>query len=474
LSEQTPPQVAPATILIVDDDQDFTRIVCRYLEGRGYLVRTAASGEEAFRSLDAHVPDIMLLDYRLPDTDGLQILSKARAVYPDLDVVMITSYASIPMAVEAMKHGAAEYITKPFLPDEVARTLENIIEKRNLIRQNRRLLSLLNDRWGLDALKGQSRQMRRVREEVRMLGPAGSTVLITGESGTGKELVARALHVLSTRAAGPFIAVNAAGLPASLAESELFGYKKGAFTGAERDKDGLFLAAHGGTLFLDEIAEMPLDLQPRLLRAIETLEIRPVGGEESRKVDIRILAATNRDLDAEVAAGRFRRDLFYRLNVVQITLPPLRARRGDIPELAEHFLAMKRGDKPIRGFSTEAMNLFLNYSWPGNVRELEHAVERAAALALGAVIEPDDLPRQIVASSAAQPRGADGASTPPLLPLSEIERIAVLRTMAATGGDKSRAARILGINRATLYRKLREAGHPSIRPHPAKPRRKRR
>lgn len=452
-----------AKVLVVDDDRDFRQIARRDLEERGYLVRTVSTGEEAFRKLDESPADIVLLDYRLPGEDGMAVLERVRAIYPGTDVVMITSYGSIPMAVEAMKHGAAEYITKPFLPDEVARTLSTLVERRNLIKQNKQLLALLNERWGVEALKGRSADIRRIREQIRMLGSSTATVLITGESGTGKELVARALHVVSPRSGGPFVALNAAGLSQNLAESELFGHKKGAFTGADRDKDGLFVAANNGTLFFDEISEMPLDLQPKLLRAIETLEIRPVGSEETRKVNVRMIAATNRDLEEEVATGRFRRDLFYRLNVVRIHIPPLRERRDDVADLAEHFLAQKRGDKSIKGFTPSAMSLLENYAWPGNARELENAVERAVALSLNDIIDAGDLPRQIAGKQdsvaySRLPSTVDGAASLPLLMLAEMERLTVIRTMAVTGGDKSRAARILGINRATLYRKLREYG----------------
>ncbi|MBN1808896.1 MAG: sigma-54-dependent Fis family transcriptional regulator [Planctomycetes bacterium] len=454
------------TVLVVDDDRDFRDLVCKDLRARGYEVLTAGDGAEALKRMDGTSVDVVLLDYRLPDGDGIEVLKKLRSMYAGADVVMVTSHGSIPLAVEAMKLGATEYITKPLLPDELAKTLSNIGEKRSLVRQNRHLLNMLNDKWGVEAIRGQSVQMRRIREQIRQLSESTANVLVTGESGTGKELVARALHVTSPKGTGPFIALNAAGIPAGLAESELFGHRKGAFTGADRDKAGLFTAAHGGTLFLDEIAEMPLELQPKLLRAIESLEVRPIGGEDVRKVDVRIIAATNRDLEAEVAAGRFRRDLYYRLNVVHIDIPPLRKRVEDVSEYAEYFLAVKRGDSGIRGFTPAAMHALESYSWPGNVRELENAMERVVALSTDDIVGLDDLPRQVVTigDNYGTAPAAGVKAEFPLLTLEEIERIAVLRTVAAAGGDKSRAARVLGINRATLYRKLRDYGVSPDRP----------
>ncbi|HHN45922.1 MAG TPA: sigma-54-dependent Fis family transcriptional regulator [Planctomycetes bacterium] len=452
-----------ASVLIVDDDRDFRQLARKCLEERNYSVSTATTGEDALKLLDQRRVDVVLLDYRLPGQNGMEVLECLKALYPGVDVVMLTSHGSIPLAVEAMKRGAADYITKPFIADEVAKILEMLVERRRLLAENVRLRRMLNEQWSVEAFKGHSDAARQLREQIRLLAQSSATALITGESGTGKELVARALHTAGPRAGGPFVAVNSAGLPSGLAESELFGHRKGAFTGAAADSDGLFASADGGTIFLDEIADMPLELQPKLLRAIETLEIRPVGSDTSRRVNVRIIAATNRDLEAEVAAGRFRQDLFYRLNVVRIHVPPLRERAEDVLELAEHFLASRRDEKLIRGFTPEAVAALEAYAWPGNARELENAVERAAALSTGTIIDIPDLPRQLAelhrlpAAAPADPASrTDTAAGAPLLTLKETERITVMRSMALTGGDKSRAARILGINRATLYRKLRE------------------
>lgn len=450
-------------VLVVDDNRDLRVLIQKMVQKAGHECVSASCAKEAMSALDAGPIDVVFLDYRLPGLNGIEILREMKGLYPDLDVVMVSSFGTIPLAVDAMKHGATDYLSKPLESADFDKILKHINEKRNLEAENRRLKGMLDERFGIEAIKGASSAMKRLRSQIRRVAESDAPVLITGESGTGKELAARAIHQLSRRSNGPFTPVNCPALAATLAESELFGYVKGAFTGADRNRRGLFLLASSGTLFFDEIADMSLQLQAKILRSLETGVIRPVGSEEEESVDVRFVFATNRDLAVMVPAGRFRNDLYYRINVVNIHIPPLREHPEDIPELADHFLKLKSGGR-LKGFRPQAMRLLERYSWPGNVRELEHVMERAAALSRSNLVDIEDLPPEITragATFAFSPTMKGGAlqnEAFPLLTLAELEMIAVMRTLEATGGDKSRTARILGINRATLYRKIRKYG----------------
>src|SRR5512138_3036987 len=365
------------------------------LTERGYEVRAVGSGEDALRELAAHAYDLVLTDVRMPGMGGLALLAEIQRIHPELMVIVMSAYGSHDAAVAAMKAGAYDYLSKPFRPDEVVLVLRKAEERERLTRENRRLRRELASGFGLEHLVGPSDAMQAVLRQVRKLAPQRTTVLITGESGTGKELVARALHDLSPRAACPFVAVNCGAIPAELIESELFGHVKGAFTDAVRNKKGLVAEADGGTLFLDEVGELPLAMQVKLLRFLQEEEVRPVGDTRSTRVDVRVVAATARDLARAVEAGQLREDLYWRLNVVTLQLPALRDRLEDIPALAAHFLARYARLRPeLSGlsFTEGAMSALRAHRWPGNVRELEHAVERAVVLADGPVIGEEDLP----------------------------------------------------------------------------------
>lgn len=441
-----------ATVLVVDDEETTRRLCSDVAAGLGMKVHVAGSAEEALELLDQFPVDIVLTDLKLPETGGLELLKCIRATHPQISVLVLTQYGSIDSAVEATRLGAADYVTKPFRIEELRTRLERAARGVELDQENRLLREQLRTRPGFGGLIGVTAKMQRVYKMIEKVSQHNYPVLILGESGTGKELVARSIHFLGPRKDKPFAPVDCSALVPTLIESELFGYVKGAFTGAIQSKHGLLEAAEGGTLFLDEIGDMPVDLQAKLLRALQEREIKPVGSTERRPINVRVIAATNRDLEAAIRNGSFRQDLYFRLNVVQVKIPPLRERKSDIVLLVNAFLE-KYADlsKPPRTISEEAMRRLMAYDWPGNVRELENAIERAVAIGSGPIVHVGDLPSNLHYPSAERLPDKDE-----LLPLEELERRAILRTLRETGGDKLAAARLLGIGKTTLYRKLKQ------------------
>lgn len=444
------------SILVVDDDQAHRGM----LRSWGYAVSEAADGDEALNLVRERAFDAVLTDVRMARMDGIHTLKSVLEYNPALPVVLMTAYSSVETAVEALRLGAYDYLVKPLDFEILRHTLRQAIEHSRLSVENRELRRQLSEAAARPGILGRSPAMLAMQETIATVAPTEATVLITGESGTGKELVARALHSGSARADKPMVTVNCAALAENLLESELFGHEKGSFTGADRRREGRFVQANGGTLFLDEIGEMPLPLQAKLLRALQEGEVQRVGSDAPLTVDVRVLAATNRDLREEVARRRFREDLYFRLNVISLEVPPLRDRGEDIPVLAAHFLERfaGRNRKSIRGFSPQAVDSLLRYAWPGNVRELENAVERAVILCNGDLITRRELPAAI--TEAASPEEASSAAVGALagLPLDELERRAIGETLRCTGDNKSEAARQLGITRATLHNKLRKYG----------------
>ena len=448
-------------LLVVDDDVESCEVVAEALRAEGYEVATAQGGHAALALATEHVFDIVVSDVRMPDLNGVTLLRGLREATPDVSVILMTAFGTVEAALEAIKQGAYDYVSKPLHLDELLVTVGRAIEQRRLVRENQRFRQTLQDRYQLGNIVGVSPCMLDVFKLIARVAPTRSTVLITGESGTGKEVVARALHFNGPRAAGPFVTIDCAGLAESLLESELFGHVRGAFTGAVTARRGLFETGHGGTVFLDEVSDIGPNMQAKLLRVLELQEIKPVGSNETIRIDVRLVAATNKDLQAEVREGRFREDLFYRLNVVSVHLPPLRDRREDIPALAHHFLR-KYGEangKAIGGIVPETMARLEAYSWPGNVRELENAIERAVAVSIHPILLPDDLPLHIASYSATTEAGESGPVE--LVPLDAVSRRHIARVLAATGGNKKRAAEILGVDRRTLYRMLARYGMPT-------------
>ena len=449
---QYPRPGVAATLLVVDDEEPTRNLCVDVAVSAGMKVHTAGTAEEALELLDQYPIDIVLADIKLPGTSGLDLLKRVRAAYPHVAVLMLTQYGSIDSAVEATKLGAADYVTKPFRLEELKSRLEHVVRGLALDQENRLLREQLRTRPGFGGLIGVTSKMQRVYKMIEKVSQHNYPVLILGESGTGKELVARSIHFSGPRKDSPFVPVDCSALVPTLIESELFGYVKGAFTGAVQSKQGLLEVAQGGTLFFDEIGDMPVDLQAKLLRALQEREIKPVGATDRRPINVRVIAATNRDLDSAIRAGTFRQDLYFRLNVVQIKLPPLRERKNDIPFLVNAFLD-KFSDpaKPARTISEEALRRLMAYDWPGNVRELENAIERAVALGSGPLLHVGDLPSNLHYPSTERLPDKDE-----LLPLEELERRAILRTLRETAGDKLAAARLLGIGKTTLYRKLKQ------------------
>jgi DNA-binding NtrC family response regulator len=448
-----------AKILLVDDESGILESLKILFKGEGYTVSVANSGKEAIVALDGDRPDLVLTDIRMPGASGLEVLAKARTVDPELPVILMTAQASLQSAVQAVNQGAYYYLQKPFANDELLAICRRALEARHLRRENKALKKEMRrrDRSTEGRPVGKSRGFVDVLKLAETVAPTESTVLISGESGTGKEVVARYIHALSERAERPFYSLNCGALPESLLESELFGHVKGSFTGAVKDKEGLLVAARGGTFFLDEIGETTPALQVKLLRALQEREVIPVGATEPVAVDVRIIAATNRELETEIRRGTFRSDLYYRLNVIALHVPPLRDRKDDIPMLARHFLAREAAGngRPQREVADATMELLVKYDWPGNVRELENALERAAVISPDAVIAPDALPERV--RSAPPPQLVAGA--PPANPSMEvIERAYILWVLQAEGGNKTRAAEVLGIDPSTLYRKLNRYG----------------
>ncbi|HKW87076.1 MAG TPA: sigma-54 dependent transcriptional regulator [Nitrospiraceae bacterium] len=448
-----------STILVVDDDTVARDLLVEALRKEGYQVEAVGDGTQAIERGRQKRFDVVLTDIRMGSMDGLQVLREFKQLSPETPIVLLTAFGSMEGAIAAIKQGAYDYLAKPFKKEEIKLVVRRSLDHGRLVRENARFREELRERQELSPLVGSSPLMLEVYKLVARVSAGKSTILLEGESGTGKELIARAIHANGPRREKLFVPVNCAALPDTLLETELFGHEKGAFTGATGVKQGLFETAHEGTIFLDEIGDMGLALQVKLLRVIQEQEVRRVGGTGSIKVDVRIIAATNRDLASLVKEGRFREDLFYRLNVVRIGLPPLRERREDIPMLAHHFLQKFSGSRthPIAGFVPDALALLQRYHWPGNVRELENAIERAVSLSHGPLVLPDDLPeaiRNAEADSCEDTAGKDEA----LLTLDEVEKRHLMRVLRETGGNKARAAKILGIDRRTLYRMAERFG----------------
>lgn len=443
-------------LLVVDDDPAHRNTLKALLSDWKYAVDTAADGQSAIDMAHAHPYDLILMDLRMPGISGLDALTSILGYNPAIPILIMTAYSDVETAVSALKSGAYDYLTKPLDFDDLKLTLERALDHANLKDENSSLKSRLAVQPAPDSIIGKSEKMRRLVEMAQTIAPSEANVLITGESGTGKEVIAKLIHARSARAGGPYITVNCAALSESLLESELYGHEKGAFTGADKPREGRFLAADGGTIFLDEIGEIPVAMQAKLLRAIQEREIQRVGGDRPVRVDVRIVAATNRNLAEEVEAGRFRQDLFYRLNVVSLDLPPLRERVDDVPALAAHFLRefAERNGKRVKGFTPGAMDKLLKYGWPGNVRELENVVERAVVLLVGEYVGERELPAALLSGSEEMGEGVRGGFGG--MTLEEIERMAVRSVLEESGGNKSEAARRLGITRKTLLAKLKE------------------
>jgi DNA-binding NtrC family response regulator len=455
-------------VLVVDDDAAMRELVCDVLKDRGYDCAAAGSGQEALQELMQKNYAVVLTDLRMKGMPGTELLTEVKRSYPDTGVILMTGFGSVETAVEAMKRGAVDYLTKPVKTEDLVRVVERAVREASLRREVGRLRKEVHREYSFHQILGRSKSMQAVFDLIRRVSDNPTNVLITGESGTGKELVAKAIHYNSDRRDAPFIPVNCAAIPEQLLESELFGHMRGAFTDAKADKRGLFEEAAKGTLFLDEISELPLMLQAKLLRAIQEKEIRRVGATKSISVDARVIAATNLNLAEEVQQKRFREDLYYRLNVIEVKLPPLRERREDIPLLVEAFLKKcgeSRG-KPVKAAGEAALAMLVDYAWPGNVRELENVIERAVILTRGDKILPEDLTPAIQGSRGDR-RILDEAAER-TLPLHEVEKEYIAKILEKTGGNKYQAAQVLGIDRKTLYRKLAEMeGKSPADPHEA-------
>ena len=441
-------------VLVVDDDAAMREMLVSLLEDHGFHAHAAARAEQALERVREIEFDAVLSDIRMPGRTGLELLGDLREIRADMPVILMTAFGTIDSAVEAMRAGAFDYITKPFKRDEVLVVLERAFERRALEEENRRLRRAVDQTSSFGDLIGSSPAMREIFALIRKIAENRSSVLITGESGTGKELVARTIHFSGSRRESPFIPINCTAIPEGLLESELFGHVRGAFTGAVASKRGLFEKAHGGTLFLDEIGDMGLGLQGKLLRVLQDREIRPVGSTQSVRVDVRIIAATNKDLRAELEAGRFRRDLFYRLNVIPIHIPPLRERPGDVPTLAE-FYVRKHTSGARRSLTPEAVARLQRCRWEGNARELENVIERALALSEGAELRPEDLPlgTEEAVGKEPSPETLTSGAAQRRISLEQLCDLYIDEILQLTGGNKVQAARILGINRRTLYRR---------------------
>ena len=459
LPAETPETAARGRILIVDDESNARAALSEILRDEGYATETAADGFKALGKLEEFAPDVVLTDLKMPGLDGIAFMEKAKSASPQTVFVVMTAFGSISSAVSAIKKGAENYLTKPLDYEALSAVVDRAMEKAKLLQETLALRDRLRERNAFGHILAEDPKMRAVLDLVAQVGPSKASVLITGESGTGKELIAEALCTASPRASGPFVRLHCAALAESLLESELFGHEKGAFTGAVARREGRFKQADGGTLFLDEIGEIPMGTQVKLLRFLQEKSLERVGGNETLKVDVRLIAATNRDLKAEIKKGTFREDLYYRLNVISVELPPLRDRRGDIGPLASFFLARyaKENGRVIEGFADRALKLLSTYDWPGNVRELENVVERAVVLCEGPLIDVRHLPPSLVP--------ADQRDGPPAIPgstIHDLERYAILKTLEACGGSTSKAASILGVSPRKIQYKLHEySGGPS-------------
>ncbi len=445
-------------VLVVDDEENIRLVLRTLLKKNGYDVEVADSGEVALALVDSFGPDVILTDVRMPKMSGLDLLATLKAKNALATVIVMSAYGSIDLALEAIKAGAYDYVSKPFKPDEVVLTLRKAEERETLRRENRALKEQIQQQAQFESMLAKSAPMVEVFRTVAKIADFKTTVLITGESGVGKELVARALHTRSTRKGGPFVAINCGAIPENLLESELFGHKKGAFTDANQDKRGLFEEATTGTLFLDEIGELPLNLQVKLLRVLQEEIIRRLGDQRDIKVDVRIVAATHRDLTAEVKAGRFREDLFYRINVLHIAIPPLRERRDDVPLLIDHFVARNnvRLGTRIRGLSPEARKTLLEYAWPGNVRELENTIERAMVLCESDTITASDLPERVRAALDPVQVQLRTGELSVKKTVSAVEQILIRRALQKTKGNRTRAAELLEISHRALLYKIKD------------------
>ena len=461
-----PGAMPPLRLLVVDDDAPLRKACCEIASGMGFVALPAGSVQEALELIEQRPVDLLLLDLKLPGGGGLKLLSEVKARFPKIAVVVMTAFATVSSAVEAMRIGAGDYLTKPFALEQLTAVLDQSSRRLHFDLESRRLREWLSTERGMGNLIGISPAMEKVYRILAKVALSAHPVLILGESGTGKELVARLIHSSGPHASRPFVTVDCGALVPTLIESELFGHVKGAFTGANRAKEGLLATADGGTVFLDEIGELPLDLQAKLLRALQEKEVRPVGATHAVPISARVLAATNRDLNAMVAQGTFRKDLYFRLNVVNLKIPPLRDRREDIAVLAEYFLErVRRETGRSHSFSEDAHRLIMEYDWPGNVRELQHAVERTCAMSSGPVLHTVDLPTQLQdfqalrreADTLAHARG-DSHGADAVVSIADMEKQAILETIRQLKGDKLMAARLLGIGKTTLYRKLKEYG----------------
>ena len=451
-------------ILLVDDHKPFRDSLAKVLQGEGFHVFPASDGEEALDTLRKEYIHLVITDLKMPRMDGVELLKVAKTIRPEVEVILITGYGTVDTAVTSMKDGAFDYIQKPFKPREILKITRKAIEKQSLVLENRRLQERIKDFQKFEKLVGRSPAMNRILEIVAQVAPSSATVLIQGESGTGKEVIAQAIHDLSPRVNKPFIKVSCAALPETLLEAELFGYERGAFTGAIARKEGRFELANGGSLFLDEIGEVSPTVQVKLLRVLQVGEFERLGGTKTIRADVRVVAATNMNLLEAVERKAFREDLFSRLNVITISLPPLREREGDIPLLAHHFLAIfrKKNNKDVKGFTQEALEMMQRYPWPRNVRQLENAIERAVVLTKGEMIVPEDLPPEIL-KTLEMPAAREAASMDDRIisvslgtPLEVIEKKVIEETLKHSRGDKNVASKILGISARTIYRKIEE------------------
>jgi two-component system response regulator HydG len=447
------------SVLVVDDDATHRTMLRTLLTGWGHTIAEADDGSTAIEKVHDQAFDLILMDIRMIKVSGLEALAEIKAYNPAIPVIVMTAYSSVETAVVALKNGAYDYLTKPLDFDELRLTMERAMDHRRLREENRLLRESLGRHFDTRNLIGDSLAMRSLLETVAQVAPSEATILITGQTGTGKEMIAGVIHYNSPRKDGPFVKINCAAITETLLESELFGHERGAFTGAYRKKEGKSRQAHGGSLFLDEISEMSLAMQVKLLRVLQEKEFTRVGGEELVKADVRVIAASNKDLSEEIETRRFREDLYYRLNVVTLEIPTLRARKEDIPLLAQHFLEVfsKKNRKQVKGFTPQAMDHLLKYDWPGNVRELMNAVERGVVLSRAEYLDEKELPL-IIRNGELEKEIITKEAIPADLPLDEVEKATILKTLESTKGNKSEAARRLGITRRTLHKKLKKYG----------------